>query len=369
MTGDATVYSYYDAPTVVSWGYPHMDVIITNDTQQPLWLSRYPNATSVNDWRTNRPDANDGPFVYLTGSSYQYTHSIVAIARGGNNTDVFAIGSTERGLWSRYHNNSMNWNYPGWYAVDIGAPTRKVLYTAPGVASWSQGRIDVFALGQNGEMWQYFFDQSSGGWITNWLGFGGNFKLIAPTVISWGQYRYDVFAVNQNGTLAYKYYDGAWSPSQASNSFYDLGGQLTSRPFAITTGIGQIDVFARGGDAGLWHISFDGSWGKWSRMGPSSMLVKGDPSVVILGNTMHVFAWSDTNALLHASFNWKQGNGQKAQFETVATGLTGAPTAVSDGVNVEVFAHVQNNRLGWKVLTGGSKWSPSDQTMAAVWSY
>lgn len=346
-----------------------MEVFITNDTQNPLWLSRYSNATGVNDWRVNRADANDGPFVFLTGQSVRTTHAIQAVARGGNNTDVFAVGSGERGLWSRYHNSTMNWNVPGWYAVDGGVGVRKVIYSGLGVASWSISRIDIFALGQDGQMWQYYFDSNFGGWTNQWYGFGGNFTNIAPTVISWGQNRYDVFAVNQNGTLAYKYFEGAWSPSQNSGSFYDLGGYLTSRPFAITTGAGQMDVFARGGDAGLWHLGFDGRWGSWSRMGSSSMSVKANPSVVALGDTMHVFAWGSSDELLHGSFNWKTGSAKDAQFETVATGLTGAPKAISDGVNVEVFAHTGGSGLGWKVLTGGKQWSTTGQSFTTIWQF
>lgn len=346
-----------------------MEVFITNDTQFPFWLSRYPNASDVNDWKTNRADATDGPFVFLTGQAAPFTHSISAIARGGNNTNVYAIGSVEHGLWSRDHNSTQVWNRPGWYPVDAAVTTRKVLYSAPGIGSWSEGRIDAFALGKAGDLWQYYYDATTGG-VNGWNGFGGNFKTdFAPTIISWGVNRYDLFLVNQNGTMAYKYYDGSWQPSQASDCFFDLGGHLTSRPFAITPKAGRIDVFARGGDAGLWHIVFDGSWGTWTRLGAANTMVKGDPSVVILGDNLHVFAWGDDNSLQYASFNWRTGSSENMQFETIAAGLNSAPTAVSDGVNVEVFAHVPTDLLGWKILSGGTQWSPSGQTMTGLWQF
>lgn len=149
----------------------------------------------------------------------------------------------------------------------------------------------------------------------------------------------------------------------------DLGGQLTSHPAAVSPQNNRIDVFARGGDAELWHLLFsNGKWQNWSRVGNSNTPIRGEPSAVVLKDQIHVFAWSDANELIYGSFNWQISNSDDLAFTTIATGLIGAPTAISDGVNVEVFAHLPSDVVGWKVLQGGT-WSPRDQSMGGLWRF
>ena len=371
MFGSAKITNNYTAPTVATWGYPHMDLIFPNDADYPLWLTRSVNASSITDWNLTASTLSGavGPFTYIGGIAYTVTHSMSAIARGGNNTDILAIGTGGRNLYQKFRNNGP-WgpDVANWFAVDGTLSSRKTMYSPPGVGTWSQNRVDIFALGQGGELWQYYYDAAYNGW-NGWEAFGGNFLLdFAPTVASWGSGRYDLFLVCANNTLGYKYFDGAWSPSQASTDYYNLGGQLTSRPNVVIPEVGRMDVFARGGDAGLWHLKFDGKWGKWNRLGGSNDRIVGDPAAAVLGNKIYVVAQGEDNSLIAADWNWKQETAASANFTKLADGLVGAPTMITDNVNIEVFARLQGNRIGWKYFSGG-RWNPIAESMAGLWQF
>jgi hypothetical protein len=53
-----------------------------------------------------------------------------------------------------------------------------------------------------------------------------------------------------------------------STGWVNLGGYLTSSPGATSWSSGTIDVFARGGDNGLWQRFYNkGAWGTWTSIG------------------------------------------------------------------------------------------------------
>lgn len=117
MAGSAGFAGPYLSPSAVTWGYPHMEIVTftilkgTGDPQslsRTLWLSRYPNASSVSDWSTNRRDKAYGPFSYITGNIWPITHAVTPVMRPGNFTDIYALGGgADHALWSQSHSNSM----------------------------------------------------------------------------------------------------------------------------------------------------------------------------------------------------------------------------------------------------------------------
>src|SRR5438067_1872651 len=71
--------------------------------------------------------------------------------------------------------------------------------------------------------------------------------------------------------------------------FERLGGTVASGPAASAWGAGRLDVFARGPDGHLWHVSLDaGAWRGWESLGGS--LGEGRPGAVSRGpNRLDVF--------------------------------------------------------------------------------
>ncbi len=69
----------------------------------------------------------------------------------------------------------------------------------------------------------------------------------APAVASWASGRLDVFVRGTDSALWHKWYQNGWS------GWESLGGVLTSAPGAVSWGPNRIDVFAAGTDSAMWH--------------------------------------------------------------------------------------------------------------------
>src|SRR5262245_38017693 len=81
-----------------------------------------------------------------------------------------------------------------------------------------------------------------------WEELGGHITS-APAVASWGVGRLDVFAAGPDRKLEHKSYDGSkWSD-------WDwIGGTFHGDPAAVSRGANRIDVFVRGMDDHLGHL-------------------------------------------------------------------------------------------------------------------
>ena len=83
-----------------------------------------------------------------------------------------------------------------------------------------------------------------------------------PAACSWGADRIDVFARGQDGQLWHRWYVPAgWQ------DWEQLPVRMASDPSACAWGPNRIDVFGRGEDGALLHAHWDGS--EWSFAGPS----------------------------------------------------------------------------------------------------
>ena len=165
-----------------------------------------------------------------------------------------------------------------------------LLTSGPDVCSWAQGRLDVFARGEDNALWHIWFD---GGW-SGWESLGG-LLTSDPTAVSWSNGRIDVFARGEDNALWHIWFDGGWS------GWESLGGLLTSGPDVCSWAQGRLDVFARGEDNALWHIWFDGGWSGWESLGG---LLTSDPTAVSWSNgRIDVFARGGDNALWHKWFD------------------------------------------------------------------
>lgn len=146
------------------------------------------------------------------------------------------------------------------------------LATAPAVASWASGRLDVVALDASGHMIHKWY-QSGIGWST-WGDLGGNF-VHTPAAVSWGPDRLDVFGVNTDGTLAHRAWTGAsWT------AWENLGGSLVSGVSAASWGPGHIAIVGRRADNAIWLKAWANGWSDWISLGGNA---SGNPSVTSWG--------------------------------------------------------------------------------------
>ena len=343
--------SAYQFPTAVSWGYPHLEVFALNNKVYPEW--KYKNSTEDTDWLPT-----EQAFTSLGGEAAPYLLGVAASTRSKTAVDIFAVGS-DRALYHKYHDTSLVWgpSSTGWEPQDGG------LQSAPTVSTWASDRLDVWVIGDDYGLWQKWWDVD--GWH-DYAGFDPPYTWTkdAPTVISWGVNRYDIFLVNSTDQALYhKYWDGTgWFPA----GWEFRGGYCTSRPVAVTREQGIIDIFVRGGDAGLWHLSYDPyssdqGWSNWTSISGGTQ-IQSEPEAVSWGNNnLEIFAWGADNTMLHKRYDasaktWTPSIG----LDVLGANLTGPPKATSDREEgVHAFAYLDGGELGHKSWDkDASAWEP-----------
>lgn len=180
----------------------------------------------------------------LGGTVSLSQNSVFALSRITGDLDVFMIFNNDSQLYRTYWNGN---TWSGWMNTSVG-----ISFTAgPGGASMFPGRADLWLISQGFQLWTVdagFEDDTTYGDGSH----GENWSVIQPTVISRANNYLDAFLIGPVDHALYRqYYTGdGYEPSPTS--FQNLGGYCTSCPAAVSWDRSRIDVFVRGGDAGLW---------------------------------------------------------------------------------------------------------------------
>jgi hypothetical protein len=176
-----------------------------------------------------------------------------------------------------------------------------------------------------------------------------------PGIASWGPDRVDVFVRSAKGALIHIWRQGA------TTMMLDMGGQLASRPVAVTRGERRLDVFAR--DTGQ-HLL----WWTWSEtdqalVGPQILpgLIATDPIAVSVGtDKIMVFAVSIDGPLRYWESSFDDlGVESFGRPQIKDENATWQPAIVSrspSGVDV-VVANGQSGAPEWWQLVDGD-WQP-----------
>lgn len=249
--------------------------------------------------------------------------------------------------------DGMAWR--GWWRV--GGPAA----SAPAVASWGPGRLDIFAAGFEGGVWHRWWEGGWHGW--EWLG-----GALAPgseiAAAAGSDGRLDVLVRGVDDGLWHRREEaGGWSawerlvccltssPAVAARgagtldvfvqrfgrglwhgrletdrwTSEDVGERLPGRlePAVVSWGPGRLDVLVRAGDDRLWHRWQEGAQGAWSAWEELGCCMSSAPSAATWGpGHLDVFARGFDDQLLHRRFS-----GSWRDWEAVGVGLTSAPAA------------------------------------------
>jgi hypothetical protein len=159
-----------------------------------------------------------------------------ADAQNASSLDVFVQGTDHVPYYT-------HWDGTTWSAWKSLGGT---LTSSPAATSPANGVIDVFVRGTDGAIWERTTTNGGATW-SNWASLGGQLASgTGPAASSQGS-RLDVFAEGANGTLYQKTSTGSWS------GWISLGGALTSSPAATSPTSGVIDAFVRGTDGAIWE--------------------------------------------------------------------------------------------------------------------
>jgi len=130
--------------------------------------------------------------------------SAPAVASGGPALlDVFARGN-DNALWHlNFDENRRSWtNWESLGGVISSGPAAVAWGGNAGLQSFVQQHLDVFVQGSDHALWRKSLDH--GRW-SSWESLGGRFAS-DPAVASWGEGRLDVYVVTSNGQLWTKSY-------------------------------------------------------------------------------------------------------------------------------------------------------------------
>ena len=250
-------------------------------------------------------------------------------AWGPGRIDVFAFankwdpqsGTPTTTVDARIVQLTFEGNWLPWNAVPLPGGITVVEGSGPIATSWGAGRIDLMFLDNRGYLRHAAFMSSTFGGSNSWSLWeslsppAAGFGAAQPCAVSWGAGRLDVFVVGLDNNLYHQWYDAAavggpsWAAAWENVGSPSPNGGIQGSITACSWAQGRLDILARGNDVdaagnqvpALWHLSFDGSWNNWESLGG---VIQSDPTVVSWGpNRIDVFAaGGNINSL--GSQNW-----------------------------------------------------------------
>jgi hypothetical protein len=185
-----------------------------------------------------------------------------AIARASGVIDLFVRG-TDAKLW---HLKITSVDANGFVSGNW-EPTNSPPYVGtPSAVAGGPNELDVVAVGPDSignfsqtSLWHGFLHSGVWTWEDKGPPVGGPIRG-NPTLVSWGPTRLDMFVNGADQQLWHLWFDGGWG------RWEPLGNYLTSDPQATTMGVNRLDIVARGPDLGVWVLTFDGRWEEWEQL-------------------------------------------------------------------------------------------------------
>jgi hypothetical protein len=122
---------------------------------------------------------------------------------------------------------------------------------------------------------------------------------MSPSVVVW-RGGFDVYARAADGSLRRRFYafgDG-WGP------WYNLGGEMSTAPAAVSAHPDRIDIFAVDGESTLSSRTWMGQWLPWASMGaPAGVALDAQPGATRWHNITRIelFASGQDGAAWHRS--------------------------------------------------------------------
>jgi predicted Zn-dependent protease len=268
----------------------------------------------------------------------------------------------------------MNFLYPAgntwissWISLNGGLKDS----TDPAVIANDDGRLQVFVVGANNQL--YYKTQTAAGsstW-TGWTSLSGEVKAdTTPAVVRNSDGRLQVFVVGTNNQLYYKTQSSPNSNTWSS-SWTSLGGVLRADtdPIGIANSDGRLQVFMVGTDNALYYktqtTAGSNTWSSsWTSLGVG---VKADTSPAVARNSdgrLQVFVIGTNNQLHYRAQTAADSNTWSPAWTSIGGGLRDGTDPVvivdSDG-RLQAFVVGTNNQLYYKTQTtaGSSAWSSS----------
>lgn len=133
-------------------------------------------------------------------------NGVAAVARAGGRLDRFWVGPGRQLFHGAYRDGA--WAEP----EDLGGR----LASVPAITAWADEPMEVFAIFDDGQLWDRYWDGTS--WHP-WESLGGEFQPgSTPAAAALGPDRLDVIALGRDGRTWQRWWDGSeWVPWQTTS--------------------------------------------------------------------------------------------------------------------------------------------------------
>lgn len=174
----------------------------------------------------------------------------------------------------------------------------------------------------------------------------------------------NVFAVGENGELL-QYYtvlgSGTWAVYEALNSSTNLTGGVSGVKNGST-----LELFAVKTNGDVAHIQkpSSGPWAVYTVVSGGAS-TEGRPSVIWGSSSANIFAVAADGSLRQHSITFGSGSWNTYTVLGNTMGLTGGTSSTQSGVDTHVFASDKNGKLVQMTAVSGS-WSSFDVTSATT---
>lgn len=256
----------------------------------------------------------------------------------------------------------MAWS--NWKTEDHGI---KVL-GAPAVASWKEGRLDVFVRTTENFLYHRVYENNAWQGLT-WNNISDGQRIeTSPAAVSWGPNRIDLFAVWNKQVHHRSYNNGTWSPWTEN-----LEGITNDAPAAAAAKLLRIDVLVHTTDNLMarryWESGAFVGWKNWETVGGATQSLASAPAAVATAsNRVDCFGRNPASHLIHS---WYQGVIQEHWSEIDTLSIQDTPAVVSgttaDRGRVDVFVRGSDDLLKHRVFyTALRRSDPAQETVYTV---
>ena len=183
--------------------------------------------------------------------------------------------------WSNADNGCVGNFGPDW--ISLGAPAPGVL-AAPIVGHEADGRLEVFVVSRDGNLWHNVQSAPNGGWGSWQTVVSANPAISAPPRVGYNQDgRMEVYGLQAGGVLWHTWQtavNGGWSSGESLGA--PTGG-IIGGVCVVNNQDGRIEIFGIGSDNQLhhvWQTSPNNGWSTWDSLAaPGPGISIGDPRV------------------------------------------------------------------------------------------
>lgn len=286
-----------------------------------------------------------GEEYWRSGASVRFTSSAKRVAANPDGRmEVFARGDDDA-VWHRWQ-LAPNGDWSGW--ADLGGR----IVDDPVVARNADGRLEVFAVFDDGTV-RHRWQLGGAQWGEGWADLGGVGIVGTPGVMANADGRLELFVRSWDGQLWHKWQR---EPSSAFvDDWYHLGTNIPTDPVIASNADGRLELFVRGEDNAVWHrwqLEPNGQWGGWSSLGGE---IVGEPTIAThRDGRLEVFAIGTDGGAWHR-WQMPEGGWSSGWANLGGVGLEGTPAAASnaDG-RIELVVRSWDGQLWHKWQTASN---------------